>query len=150
MATTVQRQKKIYSIEKVPEEETQEEDSEYDSRGDSIREISDDDQDPIEEFLVEYQEETQLEIQDIQLEAGLPQDTANKNFCKYTQDSKNFSVTPTKGMEYIHRTATKMTECVDNSQHPLIIDSEAHCYIVAREYLDKHFPNWQKTLSNQG
>ncbi|MBW0482078.1 hypothetical protein O181_021793 [Austropuccinia psidii MF-1] len=87
--------KKIYTIEKVPEEETQEENSETESMGDAIREISDDDQDPIEEFLVEYQEETQLEIQDIQLESGLPQDTANKSLCKHTQDAQTFLVTQT-------------------------------------------------------
>ncbi|MBW0575593.1 hypothetical protein O181_115308 [Austropuccinia psidii MF-1] len=71
--------KKVYAIEKVPEEESPTEDSESDSMGDSIRDLSDDDQDPKEEFLVEYQEETPLEIQEIQLEAGMPQDTANKN-----------------------------------------------------------------------
>ncbi|MBW0530823.1 hypothetical protein O181_070538 [Austropuccinia psidii MF-1] len=49
-------------------------------------------------------------------------------------------------MAYIHETATKMTVCVDNSQHPLIIDSGAHCSIVARNYLDNHFPNWDKQL----
>ncbi|MBW0479196.1 hypothetical protein O181_018911 [Austropuccinia psidii MF-1] len=59
--------KKVYAIEQVPEEESPKGDSESDSMGDSIREHSDDDQDPKEEFLVEYQEETQLEIQDIQL-----------------------------------------------------------------------------------
>ncbi|MBW0575400.1 hypothetical protein O181_115115, partial [Austropuccinia psidii MF-1] len=114
--------------------------------GDAIREPSDDDQDPREEFLVEYQEETPLEIQDIQLEAGMPQDTANKNLCKHTQDAQTFLVTPTKGMAYIHGTATKMTVCIDNAQHPLIIDSGAHCSIVARNYLDTHFPNWEKQL----
>ncbi|MBW0576822.1 hypothetical protein O181_116537 [Austropuccinia psidii MF-1] len=70
--------KKVYAIEKVPEEESTTEDSESDSMGDAIRDLSDDDQDPKEEFLVEYQEETPLEIQDIQLEGGMPQDTANK------------------------------------------------------------------------
>ncbi|MBW0479639.1 hypothetical protein O181_019354 [Austropuccinia psidii MF-1] len=39
-----------------------------------------------------------------------------------------------------------MTVCIDNSQHPLIIDSGAHCSIVARRYLDNHFPNWEKQL----
>ncbi|MBW0477720.1 hypothetical protein O181_017435 [Austropuccinia psidii MF-1] len=48
--------KKIFAIERVPKEEPEEEDSEPDSMGDAIREISDDDQDTIEEFLVEYQE----------------------------------------------------------------------------------------------
>ncbi|MBW0556853.1 hypothetical protein O181_096568 [Austropuccinia psidii MF-1] len=57
--------------------------------GDAIRELSDDDQDPKEEFLVEYQEETPLEIQDIH---------------------------------------------------------GAHCSIVARNYLDNHFSNWEKQL----
>ncbi|MBW0577555.1 hypothetical protein O181_117270 [Austropuccinia psidii MF-1] len=52
--------KEVYAIEKVPEEETPTEDSESDSMGDAIREPSDDDQDPREEFLVEYQEETPL------------------------------------------------------------------------------------------
>ncbi|MBW0527755.1 hypothetical protein O181_067470 [Austropuccinia psidii MF-1] len=47
---------KVYSIEKVPEEESPTEDCESESIGDAIREPSDDDQDPREEFLVEYQE----------------------------------------------------------------------------------------------
>ncbi|MBW0580939.1 hypothetical protein O181_120654 [Austropuccinia psidii MF-1] len=38
--------KKVYAIEKVPEEESPTEDSESDSMGDAIREPSDDDQDP--------------------------------------------------------------------------------------------------------
>ncbi|MBW0588828.1 hypothetical protein O181_128543 [Austropuccinia psidii MF-1] len=130
--------KKVYAIEKVPEE-----DSESDFMGDAIREPSDDDQDPREEILVEYQKETPLEIQDIQLEAGMPQDTANTKLRKHTQDAQPFLVTPTKGMAYIHRTATKMTVCINNAQNPLIIDSGAHCSIVARYYLDTHFPKWE-------
>ncbi|MBW0477498.1 hypothetical protein O181_017213 [Austropuccinia psidii MF-1] len=97
-------------------------------------------------FLVECQEETPLEIQDIQLEAGMPQDTANKNLCKHTQDAQTFLVTPTKGMAYIHVTDTKMTVCIDNAQHPFIIDMGAHCSIVARNHLDNHFPNWENQL----
>ncbi|MBW0471433.1 hypothetical protein O181_011148 [Austropuccinia psidii MF-1] len=54
--------KKVYAIEKVAEGESPTEDSESHSMGDAIREQSDDDQDPREEFLVEYQEETPLEI----------------------------------------------------------------------------------------
>ncbi|MBW0585000.1 hypothetical protein O181_124715 [Austropuccinia psidii MF-1] len=92
---------KANAIVKVPEEESLTEDSESDSMGDAIREQSHDEQDPREEFLVEYQRGTPLEIQDIQLEAGMPQDTANKNLCKHTQDSQKFLVTPTKGMSYI-------------------------------------------------
>ncbi|MBW0516942.1 hypothetical protein O181_056657, partial [Austropuccinia psidii MF-1] len=117
--------KKVYDIKKVPEEESQTEDYESDSMGDAIREQSDEEQGPREEFIVEYQEETPPEIQEIQLEAGMPQDTANKNLCKHTQDAQKFLATPTKGMEYIHGTATKVTVCIDNSQHPLIIDSGA-------------------------
>ncbi|MBW0534607.1 hypothetical protein O181_074322 [Austropuccinia psidii MF-1] len=138
--------KKVYAIEKVPEEESLREDSDSDSMGDAIREQYDDDQDPREEFLVEYQGETPLEIQDIQLEAGIPQDTTNKNLCKHTQDAQKFLVTPTKGMAYIQGTATKMTVCIDNSQHPFIIESGENCSIVARYYLDNHFPNWEIKL----
>ncbi|MBW0542577.1 hypothetical protein O181_082292 [Austropuccinia psidii MF-1] len=76
----------------------------------------------------------------------MPQDTANKNLCKHTQDAQTFLVTPTKGMEYIHGTATKMTVHIENAQYPLIIDSGPHCSIVARNYLDQHFPNWEKQL----
>ncbi|MBW0528080.1 hypothetical protein O181_067795 [Austropuccinia psidii MF-1] len=133
--------KKIYAIEKVPEEETQKEDSESDSMGDAIREISDDDQDPIEELLVEYLEKEQLEIHEIQLKEGLIQDTSNKNLGKHTQYSQTFLVTPTKGMTYIDGTGTKMRVCVDNAQHPLIIDSGAHFSIVARKYFDRNFSN---------
>ncbi|MBW0581794.1 hypothetical protein O181_121509 [Austropuccinia psidii MF-1] len=39
-----------------------------------------------------------------------------------------------------------MTVCIENAQHPLIIDSGENCSIVARNYLDKHFPNWEKQL----
>ncbi|MBW0531170.1 hypothetical protein O181_070885 [Austropuccinia psidii MF-1] len=49
-------------------------------------------------------------------------------------------------MEYIHGTATKMTVFIDNTQHPLIIYSGAHFSIVAKNYLDIHFPNWEKQL----
>ncbi|MBW0462219.1 hypothetical protein O181_001934 [Austropuccinia psidii MF-1] len=70
--------KKVYDIEQVPQEESPTEDSESDFMGDAIKEKSDEDQDQRKEFLVEYQEETPLEIQDIQLEEGIPQYTANK------------------------------------------------------------------------
>ncbi|MBW0547391.1 hypothetical protein O181_087106 [Austropuccinia psidii MF-1] len=114
--------------------------------GDAIREQFDEEQDPKEEFLGEYQEEAPLEIQDIQLEAGMSQDTENNNLCKHTQDAQTFLVKPTKGKAYIHGKATKMTVCIDNAQHPLIIHSGAHCFIVARNYLDNHFPNWENQL----
>ncbi|MBW0489166.1 hypothetical protein O181_028881 [Austropuccinia psidii MF-1] len=71
--------KKVYAIEKVLEEESPTEDSESDSMGDAIREKSSEDQDLREEFLVECQEETPLEIRDIQLESGMSHDTVNKN-----------------------------------------------------------------------
>ncbi|MBW0487985.1 hypothetical protein O181_027700 [Austropuccinia psidii MF-1] len=138
--------KKVYAIEKVAGEESPTDVSESDSMGDGLREQSDKEQDPREEFLVEYQEETPLEIQDIQSEAGMQQDTENKNLCKHTQDAQTFLVTPTKQMAYIHGTATKMTVFIDNAQHPLIIDSGAHYSIVARNYLDHHLPNWEKQL----
>ncbi|MBW0522647.1 hypothetical protein O181_062362 [Austropuccinia psidii MF-1] len=109
--------KKVYAIEKVPEEESQTEDSDSDSLGDAIRE-----------------------------QAGTPQDTSNKNLCKHTQDAQTFLVTPTKGMAYIHGKATKITVCIDNAQHALIIDSGAHSSIVARNIWDNHFPNWESQL----
>ncbi|MBW0502079.1 hypothetical protein O181_041794 [Austropuccinia psidii MF-1] len=74
----------------------------------------------------------------------MPQDTANRNLCKQTQDAQTFLVTPTKGMAYIHGTSTKMTVFIENAQHPLIIHSGEHRSIVARDYLDNHFPNWEK------
>ncbi|MBW0591404.1 hypothetical protein O181_131119 [Austropuccinia psidii MF-1] len=95
---------------------------------------------------MEYQEETLLEIQDIQFEAGMPQDTANKNLCKHTHDAQTFLVTPTKLIEYIHGTATKTTVCIDNAQHPLIIDIGPHCSIVARNHMESHLPNWENQL----
>ncbi|MBW0538772.1 hypothetical protein O181_078487 [Austropuccinia psidii MF-1] len=112
--------------------------------GDAIREPSGGYQDPREQFLVEYQEEIPPEIQEIQLEESIQQDTANKNLCKHTQDAQTFLITPSRGMAYIHGTAMKMSVCIDNSQHPLIIDSGEHFSIVARNYLDNHFPNWEK------
>ncbi|MBW0561032.1 hypothetical protein O181_100747 [Austropuccinia psidii MF-1] len=114
--------KKVYAIEKVPEEESTTEDSESDSMGDAIREKSDDDQDPRQEFLVENQEETPPAIQDIELEAGMPQDTANKNLCKHTQDAQTFLVTG-------------------------IYTWNSHKSVLARKYLDNHFPNWEEQLS---
>ncbi|MBW0526089.1 hypothetical protein O181_065804 [Austropuccinia psidii MF-1] len=54
--------KKFYSIENVPEEESPTWDYGSDSMGYSIIEHSYDDQDPKEELIVEYQEETQLQV----------------------------------------------------------------------------------------
>ncbi|MBW0489663.1 hypothetical protein O181_029378 [Austropuccinia psidii MF-1] len=76
----------------------------------------------------------------------MPQDTANKNLCKPTQDAQTFIVTTTKGMAYIHGTATNMTVFIDNTQHPLIICSGEHCSIVGRNYFNHHFPSWEKKL----
>ncbi|MBW0516444.1 hypothetical protein O181_056159 [Austropuccinia psidii MF-1] len=114
--------------------------------GDAIREQSYDDQDPREEFLVKYQEELQIEIQEIQSEAGMLQDTARKNLCKNTQDAQTFLVTQTQGMAYIQGTATKIIVCIDNAHHQLIIDSCSNCSIVARTYLAYHIPNWETQL----
>ncbi|MBW0542695.1 hypothetical protein O181_082410 [Austropuccinia psidii MF-1] len=113
---------------------------------DAIREHFDDKKDPKEEFLVEYQEERQLEIQYIHLEAAIPRDNARKNLCKHTQDAQTFLVPPMRRMAYIHVTAKNMTFCIHNAQQPLILDSGAHCSIVAREYLESHSPNWEKKL----
>ncbi|MBW0465063.1 hypothetical protein O181_004778 [Austropuccinia psidii MF-1] len=43
-------------------------------------------------------------------------------------------------------TAKGITVCIDNTQNPFIIDSGAQCSIVARKYLDNHFPNWERQL----
>ncbi|MBW0550516.1 hypothetical protein O181_090231, partial [Austropuccinia psidii MF-1] len=137
--------KKFYAFEKVPEDESPTEDSKSDSIGDAIGQQSDEEKNPREEFLVEYQKETPLEIQDIQLEQACHKTLPIKT-CANIQDPQTFLVTPTKEMAYTHGTATKLTVCIDNAQHPLIIDSGAHCSIVARNYLHKHFPNREKQL----
>ncbi|MBW0512657.1 hypothetical protein O181_052372 [Austropuccinia psidii MF-1] len=70
-ANSFQKEKeKVYAIEKFPAEETLEEDSESDSMGYFIKVKADDDQDPKEELLVGYEEETQLEIQEIKFDSG--------------------------------------------------------------------------------
>ncbi|MBW0551318.1 hypothetical protein O181_091033 [Austropuccinia psidii MF-1] len=114
--------------------------------GDAIREKSVDEKDQREEHLVEYQEEKQWEIQDIQLGAGMPQDTASKTLYKYTQDAHTFLLTPSIRMAYIHGKGTNITVWIYNTHHPLIIDSGALCSIVVRDYLDHHFPNCEKQL----
>ncbi|MBW0496697.1 hypothetical protein O181_036412 [Austropuccinia psidii MF-1] len=43
-------------------------------------------------------------------------------------------------MSYIQGTATKITVCIDNAQHPSIIDSGAHFSIVAKDYRNNLFP----------
>ncbi|MBW0488132.1 hypothetical protein O181_027847 [Austropuccinia psidii MF-1] len=96
--------------------------------------------------MTKTQEETQIEIQDIQLEAGVPQDTANKSLCEHTQDAQTFLITQAKIMAYVHGTATKMTISIDNYQHPFMINSGAHFSIIARNCLEHHFPNWEKQL----
>ncbi|MBW0541661.1 hypothetical protein O181_081376 [Austropuccinia psidii MF-1] len=65
---------------------------------------------------------------------------------KHTQDAQTLLVKPTKEMAYIHGTDTKITVCVANEQHPLIIDRGLRCSIVDREYLDRHFPNWENQI----
>ncbi|MBW0486458.1 hypothetical protein O181_026173 [Austropuccinia psidii MF-1] len=49
-------------------------------------------------------------------------------------------------MAYIHGKAIKMTVFINNSQHPLIIDSGADFSIVAKDYLNNQFPNLEKQL----
>ncbi|MBW0514402.1 hypothetical protein O181_054117 [Austropuccinia psidii MF-1] len=115
--------KKVYAIEKVQEVESPTEGFESDSMGEAIREENVEEKDPREESLVEYQVETPLGIQKKQLEAGIPKYTSNKTLCKNTWDAQTVLITPTKGMAYIHGTATTMTICIENAQISLIIDS---------------------------
>ncbi|MBW0464428.1 hypothetical protein O181_004143 [Austropuccinia psidii MF-1] len=78
----------------------------------------------------------------------MPQDTANKNLCKHTHYAQTFLVTLTKGMAYIYGTTTKVTVCIENAQHPLIIYSGAHYSIVARNLLDNLFPTKAKNFKS--
>ncbi|MBW0498888.1 hypothetical protein O181_038603 [Austropuccinia psidii MF-1] len=39
-----------------------------------------------------------------------------------------------------------MNFCIYNDQHPLIIENGANFSIMAREYLEKYSPNWEKKL----
>ncbi|MBW0495500.1 hypothetical protein O181_035215 [Austropuccinia psidii MF-1] len=102
--------------------------------GDAISKQSDEEQDPREEFLVEYQEETPLEMQDIHFGAGMPQDTANRNLCEHTQDAQTFLVTPTKGMAYIHGTAKNMTVCIDNAHVRFVYETDDNITINQQYY----------------
>ncbi|MBW0466768.1 hypothetical protein O181_006483 [Austropuccinia psidii MF-1] len=122
--------KKVYAIQKVPEEGSPTEDSDSEAMGDSIREPSDDDQDPREEFLVEYQEEILREIKDIQLESG----------CHRTL--------PTKPCANIHKMHKHSWLHQPKGWHIYMKQPQSgeHCSIVARNYLDNHFPNWEKHL----
>ncbi|MBW0465801.1 hypothetical protein O181_005516 [Austropuccinia psidii MF-1] len=119
--------KNSYVIQDVPGEETQTEDYDSDSMGNAIKERPWDKIELIEEYLVDYQKETQIEIQEIQLEEGLPKETTNKTFGKNTQDAQTLLVTHKACMAYIHGTDTNITVCLYNSQNPLIINSGAHC-----------------------
>ncbi|MBW0476455.1 hypothetical protein O181_016170 [Austropuccinia psidii MF-1] len=74
----------------------------------------------------------------------MPKDTEKENLCKHTQDAQTFLFSQKIGMAYIHWTATKMIVCIENAQHPLIIDSGSHSSKVDKNYLDIHFPNWEK------
>ncbi|MBW0496307.1 hypothetical protein O181_036022 [Austropuccinia psidii MF-1] len=76
----------------------------------------------------------------------MPKDTENKNLCKHTKDSLTLLLKQAKGMAYIHVTARNITVCIENAQHPLIIDSGAHYSIVARTYPDDHFPNLETPI----
>ncbi|MBW0497240.1 hypothetical protein O181_036955 [Austropuccinia psidii MF-1] len=50
------------------------------------------------------------------------------------------------GPQGVDQPNSPVTICIDNAQQPLIIDSGAHCSIVAKDYLDDPFPNWEKQL----
>ncbi|MBW0552581.1 hypothetical protein O181_092296 [Austropuccinia psidii MF-1] len=39
-----------------------------------------------------------------------------------------------------------MTVCIENAQHPSIIESATCCSIVAKDYLNNHFPIGDKAL----
>ncbi|MBW0461175.1 hypothetical protein O181_000890 [Austropuccinia psidii MF-1] len=107
--------------------------------GDAIREQSDDDQDPREEFPVPRGHS----ISNPRHTVGSRHATI---YCqqKLVQTHKRCTNIPsyTNQRYGIHTWSShKMTVCIDHSQHPLIIDSGAHCFIVARNYLDNYFPN---------
>ncbi|MBW0544912.1 hypothetical protein O181_084627 [Austropuccinia psidii MF-1] len=113
--------KKVYAIKKVPEEESPTEDSGSDSMGDAIREQSDEEKYPRDGLLVEYQEEIPLEIQDIHWKQACHKRLPIKTCAKIHNTHRH---------SWLHQPK----EC------------GAHFSIVVRNYLDNHFPNWEKQL----
>ncbi|MBW0514756.1 hypothetical protein O181_054471 [Austropuccinia psidii MF-1] len=136
--------KKVYAIEQDPEEESPTENFGSDSMGDATREHSDDEQDPKRGIFSGVPRGNKTSYSGYTVGSRNYTRHCKESLCKHTQDVQTFLVTSTKLMSYTHATATKMTICIDNAQNPLIIDIGANCSIVEKEYLDNHFPNWEK------
>ncbi|MBW0486988.1 hypothetical protein O181_026703 [Austropuccinia psidii MF-1] len=113
-ASKFPKAKKIYAIEKVPEEEFPTEDSESDSMGDAIREQSDEKR-PKRGIPSTVPRGNTTRNSGNSVRSRHATRHCKKIFCKNTQDEQTFLVTQTRGMAYIHGTATKMTVCVDNA-----------------------------------
>ncbi|MBW0493397.1 hypothetical protein O181_033112 [Austropuccinia psidii MF-1] len=120
--------------------------------GDAIREKSDEEQDAREEFLVEHQKESPLQIQHIQSEEGMSQDTSNKNLCKHTQDAQTFlwpeiiwiafpdwesQLLPTKAKSF-KSASGKMTSIGTNIKEIIIPHSKGNIRLNP-EFLEKVF-----------
>ncbi|MBW0478103.1 hypothetical protein O181_017818 [Austropuccinia psidii MF-1] len=99
----------------------------------ALGEGSEDESNPIEIHLVDYQEP--------QSEKGLKKDPVQENMgC-----TKILGNTRQGNGIHIGK-FIKMTVFVNNGQHPLIVDSGAHCSIIPKGKLEKHFQNLEKNL----
>ncbi|MBW0504843.1 hypothetical protein O181_044558 [Austropuccinia psidii MF-1] len=54
-----------------------------------------------------------------------------------------FLVIPKKGMAYTYGSATKITVCIENDQHPFLIESGEKFSIVAKNFLETNSPSWK-------
>ncbi|MBW0462908.1 hypothetical protein O181_002623 [Austropuccinia psidii MF-1] len=107
--------------------------SDFDSMRNSLRESSQIEYEHIAEYIVESNEENSLEIQETELDSGIPQVTKDKELCKHTKHAQKFLVTPNNRMGLIHVTPTKLEVYIENCTNPIIIDKGAGFFIVEKE-----------------
>ncbi|MBW0509359.1 hypothetical protein O181_049074 [Austropuccinia psidii MF-1] len=137
---------KIYEIDEGSEEEPVGKRSDSDRIRNGIREDPQSESQQIEAYIMECNEENSLDIQDIELNSGMPQVTSEKELCKHTLDEQTFLVKTKKGMGFIHGTPTKLTVHIERFSKSMIIDKGDSFSIVEKKYLREKFLKWDEEL----
>ena len=138
--------KKIFAIEEESVEEHMEYKSDSDSMGNGLRQDSDSGSEPIEQYLLEYEDEKTESVLGNSLKPELIQPKNGEDRSGRTIDAKEYLEVPKTGMAFIHGAKSKLDVYIENKKHPLIFDTGANCSVVAKEYLDRHFPMWNAEI----
>ncbi|MBW0586333.1 hypothetical protein O181_126048 [Austropuccinia psidii MF-1] len=101
---------------------------------------------PIEQYLLEYYDEKPASILENCLKPEFSQPKNVEDLSGSTTDSKEYLENPKIAISFIHVEIPNVDVYIENTNHPLIVDTGETFSVVSRKCLDRHFQLWHAEI----